>query len=255
MPSLFSGLLVAVVLGTGAGALQSQRVPARVTVDWLKTLKASANDPAGDSFLGSRDHLSGTVDLIVRDSSLVSPTFLFIASKTALNLKRVEDAGFLFYAAQLRAAFDFERYDIPRQPDGNNAATYIGFLRDTIGASVNPAIMREPARFTAAMNRLDRWQLVPSADAYYPEFAAAKGFKIPQQEWAAAAAAIKDGFMTRFGRRQARLLNDSEYFAAFRFVQQMNFGELPRSAENLARLQKSAAAMEAAERRLFPTAR
>ena len=133
----------------------------RVTVEWLKSLKTTSNDPAGDGFIGSRDQLSRSIDAIVADSSLVSPTYLFIASKTALTLNRVEDAGFLFYAAQLRTAFDFERYDAPRQPDGNNAATYLGFLRQTIGESVNPAIMREPARFTAAMNRLDRWELVP----------------------------------------------------------------------------------------------
>src|SRR5262245_1148225 len=126
-----------------------QAPPRRVTVDWLKSLKTTSNDPSGDGFTGSRDQLAGTVDAIVSDSSLVSPVYLFMASKTALALNRVEDAAFLFYAAQLRAAFDFERYDVARQPDGNNAATYLGFLRQTIGASVNPAIMREPARFTA----------------------------------------------------------------------------------------------------------
>lgn len=67
-------------------------------------------------------------------------------SETAFTLNRVEDAAFLFSAAQLRAAFDFDRHDVARQPDGGNAATYLGFLRETIGMSVNPAIMREPAR-------------------------------------------------------------------------------------------------------------
>ena len=191
----------------------------RVTVEWLKSLKTTSNDPAGDGFIGSRDQLSRSIDAIVADSSLVSPTYLFIASKTALTLNRVEDAGFLFYAAQLRTAFDFERYDAPRQPDGNNAATYLGFLRQTIGESVNPAIMREPARFTAAMNRLDRWELVPSRQAFYPEFASNR-FKTAPETWAASAATLKaTGSWTRFGRRQARLLNDPEYFAAFRVVQ------------------------------------
>ena len=61
--------------------------------------------------------------------------------------------------------------------------------------------------------------------------------------------------MTQFGRRQARLLNDPEYFAAFRFVQSLNLGELPPTAENRARFLKSTAAMEAAEHRLFPAGR
>ena len=196
------------------------------------------------------DELARTVDAIVNDSSLVSPACLFLASKTAFTLNRVEDAAFLFYAAQLRAAFDFDRYDVARQPDGNNAATYLGFLRHTIGESVNPAIMREPAHFTAVMDRLDRWALVPSRQAYYPEFESA-AFKTAPDTWTASAAAIKDGFMRQFGRRQARLLND-EYFAAFRFVQAMNLGELPATPANRAQFEKSTAAMEAAERRLFP---
>ena len=225
----------------------------RVTVEWLKSLKTTSNNPSGDGFVGSPEELGRAVDAIVTDTSLVSPTYLFIASKTALTLNRVEDAGFLFYAAQLRTAFDFERYDAPRQPDGNNAATYLGFLRQTIGESVNPAIMREPARFTSAMNRLDRWELVPSRQAYYPEFAANR-FKTAPETWAASAAALKDRFMTQFGRRQARLLNDPEYFAAFRVVQAVNLGELPPTAENRARFLKGTAAMEAAELRLFPAA-
>jgi hypothetical protein len=226
--------------------------PPRVTIDWLKSLKATSNDPAGDGFIGSRDDLTRTVDAIVGDSSLVSPMYLFIASKTALTLNRVEDAGFLFYAAQLRTAFDFERYDVSRQPDGNNAATYLGFLRQTIGASVNPAIMREPAHFTAVMDRLDRWALVPSRRAFYPEFEEAKDFKTAPGTWAASAASIKEGFMRQFGRRQARLLNDPEYFEAFRFVQAMNLSELPATAANRERFEKCLATMESAERRLFP---
>jgi hypothetical protein len=95
----------------------------RVTVDWLESLKTTSNDPAGDRFIGSRDQLTRSVDAIVADSSLVSPSYLLIASKTAFTLNRVEDAAFLFYAGQLRAMFDFDRHDVDRQPDGNNAAT------------------------------------------------------------------------------------------------------------------------------------
>ena len=233
--------------------VRAQPPAQRVTVEWLKSLKTTTNNPSGDGFIGPRDQLSRSIDAIVADSSLVSPTYLFIASKTALTLNRVEDAGFLFYAAQLRTAFDFERYDAARQPDGNNAATYLGFLRQTIGQSVNPAIMREPARFTAALNRVDRWELVPSRQAYYPEFESNR-FKTAPETWAASAATLKATFMERFGRRQARLLNDPEYFAAFRFVQSLNFGELPLTPENRARMTKSAEAMEAAEQRLFPAA-
>ena len=58
--------------------------------------------------------------------------------------------------------------------------------------------------------------------------------------------------MTQFGRRQATLLNDAEYFPAFRFAQAMNLGEEAATSENRARYQTSLAAMSAAEARLFP---
>src|SRR5262245_38606076 len=246
------------LIGT-AGALHATtslmpQTPPRLTVAELKQLKSTSNDPSGDAFVGSPAQLGRLIDAMVSDSALVSPTYLFLASTTAFTLNRVADAAFLFYAAQLRTAFDFERYDIARQPDGNNAATYLGFLRQTIGMSVNPAIMREPARFAEVMDRLEKWEMVPSREAYYPEFASAKGFKIPQEKWAETAATIKQGFMTQFGRRQARLLNDAEYFEAFRFVQGMNLGELPQTSDTKARYTKSLATMEAAEKRLFPPA-
>jgi TonB family protein len=246
--------MVAGLLGSAppAGAIQTPAKP--MTLERLKALKSTSNDPSGDAFGGSRAELMALVDAFVADSSLVSPVYLFLAAKTAFNLDRTEDAAFLFYAAQLRAAFDFERYDVARQPSGDNVATYLGFLRQTIGMSVNPAIMREPKSFASVIDRLDRWEMVPSRDAFYPDFAEAKGFKLAADQWPATAAKIKDGFMTQFGRRQARLLNDPEYFAAFRFVQAMNFGEVPDTADNRARYQKSMAVMEAIETRLFPKA-
>jgi TonB family protein len=241
------------LIATTASVRPAQTPPARVTVEQLKLLKLTSNDPAGDAFVGSRDELSRLIDAIANDSSLLSPMYLFLASKTALNLNRLADAAFLYYAAQLRVAFDFERYDVASQPDGNNAATYLGFLRQTIGMSVNPAIMREPVLFSAVIDRIDRWEIVPARDAFYPEFASAKGFKIAPEKWADTAATIKQGFLTQFGRRQARLLNDPEYFEAFRFVQTLNFGEVPDSPANRARFEKSLATMEAAEKRLFPS--
>jgi TonB family protein len=131
------------------------------------------------------------------------------------------------------------------------SATYLGFLLQTIGMSVNPAIMREPKMFASVVTRLDRWEIVPSRDAFYPEFPASTKLKLPPEKWPETAAIIRKNFMSVFGR-QARLLNDREYFEAFRFVQSMNLGEVSSTPENRARFEKSMAAMEAAEKRLFP---
>jgi hypothetical protein len=86
-------------------------------------LKASSNDPAGDAFVGSRESLMPLIDDFVADSSMASPMFLYFAANTAFRLGRIEDSAFLFYAAQLRRAVDFQRYNILPEPDGNNAVT------------------------------------------------------------------------------------------------------------------------------------
>jgi hypothetical protein len=243
---LAGGLML--LLGAGNPAFAQTRV----TADWLKTLKYSGGDQSGDAFTGSQVELTRTVDAILADPSMVSPMFLFFASKTAFNLSRLEDAAFLFYAAQLRAAFDFSRFDINGSPDGGNVATYMGFLRRSIGNSVSPAIMLKPASFSAVVDRLERWTLIPSPQAYYPEFADAKGFKAPAEKWPSMAATLKGRFMVEFGRRQARLLKDGQYFAAFQFVQAMNQGLITDNAANRERFQKENEAMLAAEKRLFP---
>ena len=190
------------------------------------------------------------IDAIVQDASLVSPTYLFLASKTAFNLGRLGDAAFLFYAAQLRTKFDIDRYGLSTQ-SADSPTIYLGFLRQTIGESINPAVMREPATFAAVVKRLEQWEIVPSRDAYYPELNLTPKLKIPPEKWPETAAGIRKSFIDVFGR-QAKLLNDREYFEAFRFVQAMNFGDVPSTPENRARFEKSMAAMEAAEKRLFP---
>ena len=134
--ALWMGSL-AVAMLIGAVTTASAQPP-RLTVERLRALPSTANDPAGDAFTGTPAALNAVLDALAADSSLVGPMQLFLASNTALRLARVEDAAFFFYAAQVRAAFDFERFDVSARADGNNAATYLGFLRHTIGEQVNP---------------------------------------------------------------------------------------------------------------------
>ncbi len=225
---------------------------APLTIARLKALKATSNDPAGDSFVGQPQELRALVDAFVADASLVGPMTLFMASNTAMRLGQIEEAGFLFYAAQIRMAFDFDRYEISPRPDGNNAATYLAFLKETTGMSVNPALMREPKQFAAVIARLETWDVVPAAGAHYPEFEEAKGFKLPREQWAARGREIREDFLARFGRRMMQLLADPQYAAALRFVQDVNAGKIEENAQTRAQMQASRATMTAAEARLFP---
>lgn len=244
-----TGLVLLALSGATSTAV-AQTPP--LTAERLRTQSASINDPAGDAFTGTPAALGSLLDAMAADSSLVGPMQLFLASNTALRLDRVEDAAFFFYAAQVRAAFDFERFDVSAQADGNNAATYLGFLRHTIGEQVNPAIMREPVKFAAVVTRIERWEVVPAPAAYYPEFAKA-GTKLPRARWAASAAALKEQFLTTFARRTLTLLNDREFFEALLAVQSVTRStsdEPPPDA--LDRAEKGLERMAAAEARLFP---
>jgi hypothetical protein len=223
-----------------------------LTVARLKALKSTSNDPAGDSFVGQPPELRALVDALVADTSLVSPMLLFMASNTAMRLGRIEQAGFLFYAAQIRAAFDFDRYEISARPDGNNAATYLAFLKETTGMTVNPALMREPAQFAAVIARLETWEVVPAAGAHYPEFEEAKGFKLPRERWAARGREIREDFLAKFGRRMAKLLADPDYAAAVRFVQDVNAGRIEENDSSRRQMQANREKMAAAEARMFP---
>lgn len=251
MPRLLRAWLVCLATLPLTAAIAAQPQP-RLTVERLRALTASTNDPAGDAFTGAPATLNGVLDALAADSSLVGPMYLFLASNTALRLDRVEDAAFFFYAAQIRAAFDFERFDVSSRADGNNAATYLGFLRHTIGEQVNPAIMREPATFSAVVARLERWDAAPSPQAYYPEFAKATA-TLPRARWAASAATIKEQFLTTFARRTQTLLNDREYFEALLAVQSVTrstaAAPLPGAQQ---RLERGLERMAAAEARLFP---
>ncbi len=241
------GVLVAALLTTAPASAQT-----KVTTEWLKTLVWTNDNPAGDAFTGSREHQTTVVNAIVADASLVSPMLLFFAAQTAYSLNRLEDAALLFYGAQLRASFDFSRFDIPNTPDTGHTARYLSFLRKTIGANVNSAIMLQPKRFAAAIERLERWNVVPSPQAFYPEFANANGFKTPAEKWPSMAATLKGRFMLEFGRKQARLLQDAQYFEAFKIVQAMNLGQVTDTPANRDRFQKANEEMVAAEKRLFP---
>jgi hypothetical protein len=235
-------------------AAQQERQPSTspLTIARLKALKSTSNDPAGDSFVGQPHELRALVGAFVADTSLVSPMLLFMASNTAMRLGQIEQAGFLFYAAQIRTAFDFDRYEISPRPDGNNAATYLAFLKETTGMSVNPALMREPKQFAAVIARLEAWEVVPAAGAHYPEFEEAKGFKLPRERWAPRGREIKEDFLATFGRRMTQLLADPEYAAALRFVQDVNAGKIDENDSTRRQMQSSRETMAAAEARLFP---
>jgi hypothetical protein len=239
-------LVVAALLTATLGA----QAPARLTVKDLEALKSSSNDPGGDFFGAPPEKLGALLDSMAADSSLLGPMYLLMAANTAMRLGRVADAAFFLYAGQIRAAFDFDRYDVSSRPDGNNAATYLGFLNHTTGETVNPAIQREPKLFAAVIQRLEAWEVVSAPNAVAPEFEDARGFKMEREQWAAHGRAVKEDFLEKFGRKYATLLNNPEFFAAHMVVEDAN--PLDEDPKAMARVEAALEQMQKIEARLFP---
>jgi hypothetical protein len=248
---LIGTTLMAVPMAAGAAAAPARTQAAAVTAARLASLKATVNDPAGDAFVDRPEALDALLDALAADTSRIGPVQLFLASNTALRRGRVEDAGFFFYTAQIRLAFDYDRFDVSPRADGSNPATYLGFLRQTIGGQVNPAAMKDRKAFAAVVTRIERWDPVPAADAYYPEFENAR-VTLPRARWAEAAASLKTRFLDGFARRTLTLLNDDEYYRALLDVQAVTLATTEPGPGALDRAARGFERMAAVEARLFP---
>ena len=196
----------------------------------IKGLKTSSNDPQGDYFLGSEAELKPVLQSLVQDNSKLNPIELYLAANTAFRMKMISDAGFLFYAAQIRKAFDTKRFNLA-PANGNNVITYLAFLNQTIGQNLNPALMGSAVDFGKAIDKISVWNPVPEANANYPqkEFGTAV---IPAKDWQALGNSLKQDFLNSFGLKMKNFLADPKNAAAFKTVQDYNFGKLPPTPEN-----------------------
>lgn len=184
---------------------------------------------------GSADDRKKAVRIVLSNTSQANASTLYLASLNAIKLNLLEDAGFLFYAAQMRLKFDMQRFS---ELTGNSGVGYVA-LNDTIGEVVNPAVFRNPKVFAAIVERLDKWDLA-TTKKYNPGWkstkrvsAAAEIFMIKE---------IKKGELKSL-RPLAKLLQEPEYFAAFITYQDFN-SAVGGAQQNLERVAKNNAAME-----------
>jgi hypothetical protein len=71
-------------------------------------------------------------------------------------LSRLEDAGFLYNAASIRARHDLMRFP-PTAKGGDSPGVYMAFLCQNAGQAINPALVDVPATYVAVTKRLDAW--------------------------------------------------------------------------------------------------
>lgn len=146
-----------------------------------------------------------------------SALILYASAGAASKEKRLEDAGFLFYAAQLRAQFDKKCFP-PKYKGGDSPFVLYSALSEQLGSGINPAIMADPKAFAKVTERIKAWNPTASKD-YNPgyEFTERK----TEKEARDAAKPNRTEFISRMSDLSA-LLNDAEYFTAFRVVQAYN---------------------------------
>ncbi len=191
-------------------------------------LKTSSNDPKGDYFLGKPEELKSMIQSFVKDNSKLDSAYLYIAANTAFRLGDMVNAGFLFYAAQIRKAFDTKRYNLP-EPNGNNIRTYLSFLNDTVGHNINPVVMASPKDFSTAINMLESWKVIPEGSPLYKDYGK---LAVQEKDWPALANSIKEDFMNNFGRKMKIFFEDPKNAEAFKIVQDYNFKKTPHTPEN-----------------------
>jgi hypothetical protein len=160
---------------------------------------------------GTPDRARAAVDYVLSNLDMARADVLFMVSMGALELKRIDDAGFLYYAGQLRARVDQQRFP-PVGTGGGSPMVAIGALRQVIGAEINPAIMREPTVLAAVLTRLDAWS-VGTAPGYDP------GWEYTTARTAADVKALTDTVKAEYlrgGREILSLITIPEYLAALR---------------------------------------
>jgi hypothetical protein len=106
------------------------------------------------------------LDEAVRDAASADWVSLFTAAQIATYAKRVEDAHYLYHAAQMRS-----RAEITAFPpiDASDIPALRGALKQQTGEVVNPLMIAQSTEFIAAVKRLGQWRPAFAKD-YRPDW-------------------------------------------------------------------------------------
>lgn len=191
---------------------------------------------------------AAAVDYVLAHMRAARADMLLTASLAALQLKRVEDAGFLFYAGQLRSRMDQQRFP-PEGKGGSSPAVAIGALQAVIGAEVNAAVMSDAQVLSRTLDRIEAWD-VTTVDGYEPGWKYTNA--LPAGEAAKVSQSVKAEYL-QTGRNVATLLGIPEYVAARREFDEAGEGDLSTDAKldaSLDRQKKALARMCAIEKKM-----
>ena len=200
-----------------------------VSLVFVSPLAAVELEQAAGGLNGkNKEEVVAAVAYIAKHADEVPPIVMFLASARAMALGDIETSGFLFYAAQIRAKFDLQRFP-PVGEGGNSPGVAIGAIKYQVGAVVNPRVFRAPEIYSKILDRLDTLD-AKTGDTYDPgwEYKPSAQYEEKGHTWEKELLkTIKSDYLMS-ARGLSRLLNTPEYFTAFKIVQDFNFG----SADN-----------------------
>jgi len=212
----------------------------------VAALSAGGDQPASDmdramvQLQGTPAEQKTAVDHVLTHATAAPAPLMYLAAARSLDLGRLGDAGFLYYAAQLRARFDLKRFP-PVDKGGDSPAVALSALSYQVGSAVNPAVMREPVVFKTVIEKVRAWDVTPPP-GYDPGWTYAT--PSPPADARALAASVKADYL-RPAEGLVTLLNTPEYFTAWKTVQDANFAPFDGKPHP-----ERAAARETAEKRL-----
>lgn len=154
---------------------------------------------------------------ILRNQEDIPSTYLLFASAQSLQLDRLEDAGYLYYAGQLRAKFDLRRFP-PKQLGGNSPSITLISLMRQVGSVVNPEVFKKPELFNRIIVNLAKFPITTKAD-YDPGWE--YKYKLPLSKQKEILREIANSDIKQLAGF-AQLLNDTEYFNAFKTLQEFH---------------------------------
>jgi hypothetical protein len=170
--------------------------------------------------------INNSLRYILQNQEEIPSTYLLLASAQSLQLNRLEDAGYLYYAGQLRAKFDLRRFP-PKQEGGNSPSITLINLMRKVGSVVNPEVFKKPELFNRIIVNLTKFPITTKAD-YEPGWDYKYEQPLNKQKEILREIANSDikqlaGF--------SLLLNDTEYFNAFMTLQEFHL--LDEESKNL----------------------
>lgn len=174
-----------------------------------------------------------------------SAGLLFVSCSVALRLHRLEDAGFLFYAGNIRTEFDKALFPPVVGSGGASPLVVLGMLQVEQGTRLSPALMGEPKLFAKVTARVKSWKpRVPSG--FEPGWDYSKKGNEKQAE--AVMETTRNEIVSQLGDL-SRLLQDDAYFAAFKTAQDYHLRAADESTRPSAESYQSACqAMEQIEK-------